>query len=231
MQDPKNTLTYPPAHISNTINEQYDRTQALDRLSTQKYRADVISGNLEDYIVQRTLSIITSTHSVVMMKDLLSLQNIRRRQTFSEEFRTNGLSLSTANDPPLHGVYLVVSWVICLWWVTQSLSLILFSELFEPDQMYCALVAILYPSTFSVSSIAILQQSSATLRYSLTNVLQNADSFRRQLNDIRNLYNATNASSGLANGQKPYPDPSSESKGMSFDLRYVDGMTVLIARY
>lgn len=83
-------------------------------------------------------------------------------------------------------------------------------------------MAVLYPSKFTISSIAILQQSASTLRWSLESVLGNADRFRRELVDIRNLYESVNITNTVADGQLPFPDPLDEKNtGMTLELKHV----------
>jgi hypothetical protein len=65
-----------------------------------------------------------------------------------------------------------------------------------------------------------MQQSSMTLRYSLENVLNSADNFRRHLKDIKNLFEASKVSNILQDGQNPYPNPSIEKhQGMGFEFK------------
>ncbi len=51
----------------------------------------------------------------------------------------------------------------------------------------------------------------------------NINSFRKQYQDLKNVYDSSNIANTLADGDIAYPDPSSEEKpkGMSFELRDV----------
>jgi hypothetical protein len=96
------------------------------------------------------------------------------------------------------------------------------SNLFNHLQVYCAVNAVLNPSKFSITSIAILQQSSSTIRRTLENILIDTALFRRHLNEIQNLYDAAKINNKMSDGEHPYPNPIHKcDEGMSFDLRCV----------
>ncbi|KAF8194622.1 hypothetical protein BJ912DRAFT_828075, partial [Pholiota molesta] len=71
--------------------------------------------------------------------------------------------------------------------------------------IYCALNAIINPSKFSVASLATLQRSSTTLRWSLETLFRTNEQFRRSLKSIRSLYDAQNVVNTLKDGNIPYP--------------------------
>ncbi|KAF9035444.1 P-loop containing nucleoside triphosphate hydrolase protein [Panaeolus papilionaceus] len=89
--------------------------------------------------------------------------------------------------------------------------------------VYCALLTILRPSHFSLSSLAILQQSSAWLGYSLGTVFQSTETFRQAVMSVRKLYEAGNVVNKLSDGVVAYPAPEDEKagKGMGFELKNV----------
>ncbi|KAG5641691.1 hypothetical protein DXG03_004423 [Asterophora parasitica] len=88
--------------------------------------------------------------------------------------------------------------------------------------IYCAVNVIANPSTFSVASIAVLQASSATLRYSLQVISQQGRSFQRHVSKLKNLYAVAERESKLKDGELPYPAAKSESvDGMAFTLQDV----------
>ncbi|CAA7271172.1 unnamed protein product [Cyclocybe aegerita] len=89
---------------------------------------------------------------------------------------------------------------------------------------YCAILAIFRPSAFSVASIAILQQSALTLRYSLEKIFRSAEEVRGAVHSIRRTYEATEVLNLMEDGNLAYPrvDEKEEwngEKGMSFDLK------------
>ncbi|KAK0464141.1 P-loop containing nucleoside triphosphate hydrolase protein [Armillaria novae-zelandiae] len=88
--------------------------------------------------------------------------------------------------------------------------------------IYCALVYVLYPERLSLSSIAILQQSSQSLDWAIEYAVQNINSFRKQFQELKNVYDSCKIVNTLADGAVPYPNPSPSSsekpQGMSFDL-------------
>jgi hypothetical protein len=78
-----------------------------------------------------------------------------------------------------------------------------------------------------VASIAILEQSSATLRYSLETIFQRGEKFRKSLSSIKKVYEASAITNNMNDGTLSYP-PIEEKKdnitpnggkGMSFELR------------
>ncbi|KAG7439707.1 P-loop containing nucleoside triphosphate hydrolase protein [Guyanagaster necrorhizus] len=88
--------------------------------------------------------------------------------------------------------------------------------------VYCAIVSILHPEELSLSSIAILQQSSQTLEWTLQVLSMNVNSFRKQYQEIKNVYDSAKTSTKLQDGNVSYPRTSKDKyKGMSFELRDV----------
>ncbi|PPQ71993.1 hypothetical protein CVT24_008263 [Panaeolus cyanescens] len=100
--------------------------------------------------------------------------------------------------------------------------------------VYCALITIMRPSHFSLTSLAILQQSSTWLGYSLGTVFQSSETFRQAVTNVRKLYEAGNVVNKMSDGAIPYPAPLSLSekgdagemktegeKGMGFELKEV----------
>ncbi|KAK0209673.1 P-loop containing nucleoside triphosphate hydrolase protein [Armillaria fumosa] len=87
---------------------------------------------------------------------------------------------------------------------------------------YCAIVSILHPEKLSLSSIAILQQSSQILELTLQLLVVNVNSFRKQSQEIKNIYDASKVATKLQDGNLSYPRTGEEKlKGMSFELRDV----------
>ncbi|KAK0430914.1 P-loop containing nucleoside triphosphate hydrolase protein [Armillaria borealis] len=91
------------------------------------------------------------------------------------------------------------------------------------DIIYCVMIYILYPERLSLSSVAILQQSSQSLDWAIEYTVWNINSFRKQCQELKNVYDSSNIANTLADGDIAYPNPSSEEKpkGMSFELRDV----------
>ncbi|KAG6826168.1 hypothetical protein H0H92_000907 [Tricholoma furcatifolium] len=85
--------------------------------------------------------------------------------------------------------------------------------------VYCAAVAIHNPSKLSLASIAVLQQSSQTLRWSLHSVLHQMRYFHRHVSKLKNIYAVTDKLSKTQVGKVPYPTEKSSADGMAFELR------------
>ena len=91
-------------------------------------------------------------------------------------------------------------------------------------KIYCALNAIFYPSKFSVASIAILQQSSTTLRYSLETILRGNEHFRKSVSEVKKFYEATGVVGTMQDGTLSYPrveeeDSQNSDRGMAFEIK------------
>ncbi|KAK0440861.1 P-loop containing nucleoside triphosphate hydrolase protein [Desarmillaria tabescens] len=88
--------------------------------------------------------------------------------------------------------------------------------------VYCAIVSILHPEKLSLSSIAILQQSSQTLEWTLQLLSMNINSFRKQYQEIKNVYDSAQLTTNIQDGNVSYPRTGEEElRGMSFELRDV----------
>ncbi len=90
-------------------------------------------------------------------------------------------------------------------------------------QIYCALVYILYPERLSLSSVAILQQSSQHLDWAIAYVVGNINQFQRKYQKLKKVYDSANIANTLVDGDITYPNTSSDDKpkGMSFELHDV----------
>ncbi|PBK72127.1 P-loop containing nucleoside triphosphate hydrolase protein [Armillaria solidipes] len=87
----------------------------------------------------------------------------------------------------------------------------------DVPMMYYSVAAIMKPSKFSISSIAILHQSSETLEWSMRSILRDVTKFRKQCERLRMLYEADKINNKLVDGCLSYPPE--KSQGMSFELR------------
>ncbi|KAJ7711882.1 P-loop containing nucleoside triphosphate hydrolase protein [Mycena metata] len=92
----------------------------------------------------------------------------------------------------------------------------------ELPTLYWALSAMLRPEKFSMTSIAILQQYSSSLNYSLQMLFWDLSQVGRAVTDIKILYEAANIKNQIIDGDVAYPRPSTDvSKGMDIELRNV----------
>ncbi|KAJ7358439.1 P-loop containing nucleoside triphosphate hydrolase protein [Mycena albidolilacea] len=88
--------------------------------------------------------------------------------------------------------------------------------------MYWALSAMLAPARFSMTSIAILQQYSTSLNYSLQMLFWDFSQIGRSFTDIKILYEAASVKNQIVDGDVAYPRADVEpSKGMEIELRNV----------
>lgn len=80
--------------------------------------------------------------------------------------------------------------------------------------------AILQPSKFSISSMAILQQTSSSLRWSFYQLLHTSKEAPKHLRTIKNTYDSLKIDNVVSDGTNPYPNEDLSSHGMSLDVRY-----------
>ncbi|KAJ7879382.1 P-loop containing nucleoside triphosphate hydrolase protein [Mycena leptocephala] len=92
----------------------------------------------------------------------------------------------------------------------------------ELPTLYWALNAMLWPAKFSMTSIAILQQYSASLNYSLQMLFWDFSQVGKCFTDIKILYETANIKNQIVDGDVAYPRPGvNVSKGMEIELRNV----------
>ncbi|KAJ7727533.1 P-loop containing nucleoside triphosphate hydrolase protein [Mycena maculata] len=92
----------------------------------------------------------------------------------------------------------------------------------ELPTLYWALNAMLRPAKFSMTSIAILQQYSSSLNYSLQSLFWDVSRVGKCVTDIKILYETANIQNKIVDGDTPYPRASVDSsKGMEIELRNV----------
>jgi len=89
-------------------------------------------------------------------------------------------------------------------------------------QVYCALCVMFLPRRFSIASIAMLQQSAHSLRCSIENIIEMSERFRRDISNVKQLYEGENVVNLVKDGTIAYPsdDEKSTTSGMALDLRY-----------
>ncbi|KAK6984714.1 P-loop containing nucleoside triphosphate hydrolase protein [Favolaschia claudopus] len=90
--------------------------------------------------------------------------------------------------------------------------------------MYWALNALLYPSQLSMTSIAILQQYSASLNSSLQMLFGGFSRVGKCFTDIKTLFDAASIVNQIVDGDLAYPRAEAEfeeSKGMNIELQSV----------
>jgi hypothetical protein len=85
--------------------------------------------------------------------------------------------------------------------------------------VYFAAKAVFTPGKTSMASMAMLQQSSESLSYSVSSILYTTEWARRQLRDVKRLYEAMDVKPIMKNGKLPYPSPGQADQGMGVELR------------
>lgn len=85
--------------------------------------------------------------------------------------------------------------------------------------IYMAANAILQPSKFSVSSMAMLQQMSASLRWTFYEIISGSKEIPKQLELIKSTNDALKVNNQIGDGSRPYPQEDCKNDGMSIDVR------------
>ncbi|RDB22985.1 putative multidrug export ATP-binding/permease protein YgaD [Hypsizygus marmoreus] len=99
---------------------------------------------------------------------------------------------------------------------------IILAILGDLPMVYCAVNVIINPTKFSVASIAVLQQSSMSLRYSLEKILYKVTAFQHNVSKLRNLYAASERKNKMEDGDLSYPrTEKAHEDGMAFELKDV----------
>ncbi|KAK7047245.1 hypothetical protein VNI00_006911 [Paramarasmius palmivorus] len=167
--------------VVETINTDYVRMLSLQALEDRRYRHDIISGNIVQYIIHQS------------QKARVALGDI---STDYPETQYRELNFSLGKD------------------VLTELSGIL-------PMFYYAVIAFLRPSEMSLAMIATLQQSSMLLRWSFCEIYLEVDKLRENLSSLQEFYDLETTVNVVKDGSIAYPNETSSSDGMSFELRNV----------
>ncbi|KAF7314494.1 ABC transporter ATP-binding protein [Mycena kentingensis (nom. inval.)] len=106
----------------------------------------------------------------------------------------------------------------------SAVSNIIFEVLAELPMFFYAVNAILNPTKFTLSKIAMLQHSEAVLRRSFHRGVNQMNDFQRGMGFVKRLYKVCSPANSIKDGVLPYPSPTmeeAERKGMSIDFRNV----------
>ncbi|KAG6870536.1 hypothetical protein C0992_013090, partial [Termitomyces sp. T32_za158] len=95
---------------------------------------------------------------------------------------------------------------------------IVYSIAGDLPMVYCAANVVINPSKFSIASIAVLQQSSSLLRYSLHYIFRDTQTLNRHVTKLKNLYALLEKLSKVQQGDVPYPRSQTSKDGMAFEL-------------
>ncbi|SJL01071.1 uncharacterized protein ARMOST_04387 [Armillaria ostoyae] len=175
------SMWYRKPHIAYTENEPYKRMLALNNMSSEEYRSEVIGGDLANYIITQ-------------YKDALESLGELAAETSLSSYYHRPETLTSARDL-----------------VNQLLG-------FFPT-IYSTLSAILDPQ-FSMSSIAIMQQTSESFERSMDYLTMNVRYFSDQCQTLKELYQAGEIKNQLKEGNVSYPrSEADKTEGMSFDIR------------
>jgi hypothetical protein len=80
--------------------------------------------------------------------------------------------------------------------------------------------AIRDPQKFSLTSIAVLQQSASSFRYPLEYALQIMSTLGQEVDRVKRIYEAVAICNKVVDGNVPY-SPTKGARGMSLEARYV----------
>ncbi|KAK0231574.1 P-loop containing nucleoside triphosphate hydrolase protein [Armillaria fumosa] len=163
-----------------TDNEYRQRMQSLRSMSSTKYRSEIISGDLVNYIISEYKKALSSIG--YLSQEEVSVQYSRQ------------------SSSPMHTIF--------------------FQLLGDFPLIYFSAAAILDPTRFSMSSIAVMQQTSQNLEWSIDSILLRVSYFYEQCQILRNMYEAGEVKNLVQDGSTRYPRSVEEkTKGMSFEIR------------
>ena len=93
-------------------------------------------------------------------------------------------------------------------------------------QLFFAFLALLNPSKLSMTQLAVLNQASTSLSYTLSSIVWDIDFWPGCFSRMMNVYTALDAKSKMKDGETPFPRPGyEESAGIGIEVRYVAAST------
>jgi hypothetical protein len=79
--------------------------------------------------------------------------------------------------------------------------------------------------------MAILQQTSRSLRWTFDKMLEGSKNIPRHLEIIKSIYNTLKVDNQIRDGSRPYPQENCKNDGMSIDIRYTLRFQTLMRVY
>ncbi|KAJ7289359.1 P-loop containing nucleoside triphosphate hydrolase protein [Mycena rebaudengoi] len=113
------------------------------------------------------------------------------------------------------------------WWTQYGKNRTPFPDIVQTladdlPTLYWALTAMMRPAKFSMTSIAILQEYSSTLNWTLQMLFYDIKGVGKNVTNIRTLYEVAEIENKIIDGHEMYPRPSVDAaKGMEIELRNV----------
>ncbi|KAJ7652353.1 P-loop containing nucleoside triphosphate hydrolase protein [Mycena polygramma] len=168
-------------HVAYSENAAYLRLRSLQSMSAQRFRGDVIAGDIAGWITAEYHRARDALGSIAS-QSVWTLYSI-------EQSPANQIAADWAGELPT---------------------------------LYWAVSAMLSPAKFSMTSIAILQQYSSSLNYSLQMLFWDFSQVGKCFTEIKILYESGNVKNQIVDGDGAYPRPSVDaSKGMDIQLKNV----------
>ena len=89
-------------------------------------------------------------------------------------------------------------------------------------QLYYAVKVLLDPSQFSIGTVAILQHTANSIRWSIHVILTDSASFLQIFATIKGLYALEEVENVIKDGTEPYPSPDTPKpcRGVGFEFQY-----------
>ncbi|KIJ16673.1 hypothetical protein PAXINDRAFT_10381 [Paxillus involutus ATCC 200175] len=104
----------------------------------------------------------------------------------------------------------------------QAISSIFLKLCSDGPMLYFAFLALVSPSKLSVVKLAVLEQTSISLRYTFSSLVWAADTWPTVISRMQTLYTALDIENEMKDGATPYPRPGlADNVGMSLELRNV----------
>ncbi|RXW11547.1 hypothetical protein EST38_g14308 [Candolleomyces aberdarensis] len=88
--------------------------------------------------------------------------------------------------------------------------------------IYSAVYALLNPSRFSLSGIAIMRSSAQSLHWIFYSIIREDLGMKKKVRNLQNLYSTNEIKNTMEDGTTNYPDEKSNPDGMAFELRDIE---------
>lgn len=87
-------------------------------------------------------------------------------------------------------------------------------------KIFYAYQVALSPRSFSLTSVALMQQAASSLAWTISSIVSGQDTIGEQLNDIKTLYETSHIQNNMKDGELRYPQDCNEiSSGMEISFK------------
>lgn len=200
-------------HIVEATDPHFLRMKGLRELSNPRYKQDIITGDIVQYILHGNSFSLASSALIYVCPEFRKAVGLLGDTDISspgEQYQRLGGAPShvltrLASELPL------VRYTRLTRMLTETLA-----------QLYYAANSIMNPDALSLSTIATLHQSESLLSWMFQYLLYTTRSVSQQVNSVRAVYDLENVVHEMKGGDLPYPPVDCpHEQGMPFELKYV----------